>query len=127
MERRLPGLVLTVAVGLLAAWTPLTGVGADHEEVRLRVEVAAEETGKPIANATVYVKFKEERFLRSDKKHEWSVKTNAHGEATFPPLPEGRVLVQVVAKGWKTYGRYHTLEGPKHVLELKLKKPKKWY
>ncbi|NIP74292.1 MAG: hypothetical protein GWO16_15360, partial [Gammaproteobacteria bacterium] len=65
-------------------------------------------------------KFKEERFLWRDKKHQWSVKTDQKGKVIVPvPLPEGRVLVQVVAKGWKTYGRYHELEGPKHVIKVK--------
>jgi hypothetical protein len=42
-------------------------------------------------------------------------------------MPEGAALVQVIAKGWKTYGRFLELKGPKHVLEIKLEKPKRWY
>ena len=114
-------------VAVLLLLNPLGGRGSEEEAVRLEVEVTAEQTGKPIENAIIYLKFKEEHFLRRDKKREWSSKTNAEGKAVFPPLPEGRALVQVVAHGWKTYGRYHELRGPKHVLEIKLSPPRKWY
>lgn len=119
-------LVLAAGVACLAGFAPRLLAGED-EEARLVVQVRAEETGDPIAGAVVYVKFKEDRFLRKDKKLEWSTKTNDEGKAVFPPMPEGQVLVQVVAKGWKTYGHFHTLEGPKQVLEIKLKPPKKWF
>jgi hypothetical protein len=102
-------------------------LAADEDGVRLQVEVTAESTGKPIVFATIYVKFKEKRLLWKDKKREWQVKTNLEGKAVFPEMPEGGALVQVIAKGWKTYGRFHELKGPKHVLEIKLEKPKRWY
>lgn len=120
-------LAAAAITALLAVGGPLGGRAAEDDQVRLEVEITAEQSGEPIENAIVYVKFKQERFLFKDKKCEWSVKTNAEGKAAFPPLPEGQMLVQVVAKGWKTYGRYYTLEGPKQVLEIKLQEPKKWY
>ncbi|MDA2914708.1 carboxypeptidase-like regulatory domain-containing protein [Acidobacteriia bacterium AH_259_A11_L15] len=130
-EWRLRLAILAVA-GLLLGLPLWSAAEKEDEEdkgrVRLEVHLTAEETGKPISGASVYVKFREERFLRRDKKRQWSVKTNEKGKAIFPvPLPEGRVLVQVVAEGWKTYGRYHRLKGPKHILEIKLKEPRKWY
>ena len=114
-----------------AVWLLSTAalVAADDQDklVRLEVEVTSEKTGKPIDNATVYIKFKRKRLLRRDKRHEWTVKTNREGRAVLPVLPVGEVLVQIVMSGWKTYGRFHTLRGPKQILEIKLKKPKKWY
>ena len=102
-------------------------LAAGEDGVRLQVVVTAENTGKPIVYATIYVKFKEKRLLWKDKKRAWQVKTNHQGKASFPEMPEGKALVQVIAKGWKTYGRFHELKGPKHVLEIKLEKPKRWY
>jgi hypothetical protein len=49
--------VIVAAVLILLA--PAGPVRADDDGVRLQVEVTAEETGKPIAYAAVYVKFKE--------------------------------------------------------------------
>jgi hypothetical protein len=118
------GLIVAAVLILLA---PAGPARADDDGVRLQVEVTAEETGKPIVYAAVYVKFKEKRLLWKDKKREWQVKTNLQGKAVFPAMPEGQALVQVIAKGWKTYGRFLELKGPKHVLEIKLEKPKRWY
>jgi hypothetical protein len=119
------------AARILAVLLVLLGLGpvavAEEEEVRLEVILTAEETGNPITNASVYLKYQEKRFLRKDKKVEFSSKTDQEGKAVFPPVPEGRVLVQIVAKGWKTYGKYHELEGPKQTLELKLQPVKRWY
>lgn len=124
---RRPAREFALAVLGIALAGVLFAPRAAEEKVRLEVEVTAEDGGQPIANAAIYVKFKEERSLRRDKQREWSVKTNPEGKAVFPLLPEGKVLVQVVAKGWKTYGKFHTLRGPKYVIEIKLKRPRPWY
>ena len=112
---------------LLAALSAGLAAAPADEEVRLEVAITAEETGDPVTNATVYLKYQEKRFLRKDKKIEFTSKTNDLGTAVFPPVPEGRVLVQIVAKGWKTYGKYHELEGPKQSLEIKLQPVRRWY
>jgi hypothetical protein len=122
-EARTVGAALVL---LLTALSIESGAAAD-EEARLEVTITAEETGDPIPNASVYLKYAEKRFLRKDKKIEFSSKTNDEGKAVFPPVPEGRVLVQIVARGWKTYGKYHEIEGPKHTLEVKLQPVKRWY
>ena len=112
---------------LLAALSAGLAAAPADEEVRLEVAITAEETGDPVTNATVYLKYQEKRFLRKDKKLEFSSKTNDEGKAVFPPVPEGRVLVQIVAKGWKTHGKYYEIEGPKQTLEVKLQPVKRWY
>ena len=123
---RSSALALAFAVWFLSA-AALVAADDQDKRVRLEVQVTSEKTGKPIGNATVYIKFKRKRLLRRDKRHEWTVKTNREGKAVLPVLPAGEVLVQIVMPGWKTYGRFHTLRGPKQILEIKLKKPKKWY
>ena len=119
--------VLLLAALLVAAAGAGLSAGPQDEEVRLEVAITAEESGDPITNATVYLKYEEKRFLRKDKKIEFTSKTNDDGKAVFPLVPEGRVLVQIVAKGWKTYGKYYELEGPKQTLEVKLQPARRWY
>jgi hypothetical protein len=119
----LTGIALVLVLFLLPA---LPGA-AEEDNTRLEVEVTAQEGGEPVANATIYLKFKEKRTLWKDKKREWTVKTNPDGKAVVPIIPVGRVLVQVVCPGWKTYGEFHELEGPKQTLEIKLERPRKWY
>ena len=122
----LRGFLLLAALLVAAAGAGLSA-GAQDEEVRLEVTITAEESGDPVTNATVYLKYEEKRFLRKDKKIEFTSKTNDDGKAVFPLVPEGRVLVQIVAKGWKTYGKYYELEGPKQTLEVKLQPARRWY
>ncbi|MGH9787227.1 MAG: carboxypeptidase-like regulatory domain-containing protein [Candidatus Acidiferrales bacterium] len=117
---------LPVAALLVFFLVASAAIAAD-DEVKLEVAITAEQTGDPITNATVYLKYEEKRFLRKNKKLEFSSKTNDEGKAVFPPVPEGRVLVQIVAKGWKTYGKYYEIEGPKQTLEVKLQPVKRWY
>jgi len=93
---------------------------------RLTIEVTGGDTNKPIENASVYVKTVEERLLK-DKKFEVNVKTNMKGVAHVPDPPVGRVLIQIVAQGWKTYGQWHEITDQKQVIKIHLEKPPKWY
>lgn len=120
-------LALRLAVGLLALMAAVGPAAAGEDELRLEVVVSAEETGKPIPYASVYVKYTEGRFLRKDKKEELTGKTNEEGKAVVPGVRAGKVLVQVVAKGWKTFGQHYELSGPTQSIEIKLKPAKKWY
>jgi len=80
-----------------------------------------------VENASVYVKYVEERALRKDKKLELNVKTSREGIAHVPNAPLGRALVQVIAEGWKTYGRWYDITDPKQVIKIHLERPPKWY
>jgi hypothetical protein len=115
------------AVALLALLVAAGPADAGEEELRLEVVVTAEETGKPIPGASVYVKYTDERFLRKDKKEELTGKTNEEGRAVVPGVRAGKVLVQVVVKGWKSFGQHYEVAGPKQTVEIKLKPAKKWY
>lgn len=116
-----------LGVALLALLAAVGLAGAGEDELRLEVVVSAEESGKPIPGASVYVKYTEGRFLRKDKKEELTGKTNEEGRAVVPGVRAGKVLVQVVAKGWKTFGQRYEVMGPQQTLEVKLKPAKKWY
>lgn len=93
---------------------------------RLTIEVTGGEANKPIENASVYVKTVEQHLIK-DKKFEVNVKTNQHGVAHVPDAPLGRVLIQIVADGWKTYGRWYDITDPKQVIKIHLDPPPRWY
>jgi hypothetical protein len=93
---------------------------------RLTVEVTGGDSNKPVENASVYVKTVEEHLLK-DKKSEVSVKTNPQGVAHVPDSPLGKVLIQVVADGWKPYGHWYEINDPKQVVKVHLERPPKWY
>jgi hypothetical protein len=94
---------------------------------RVTIEVGGGEKDTPVENASIYVKYIEERKLMKDKKLELNVKTNRDGTAHIPAAPMGRVLIQVVADGWKTYGRWYDISDLKQTFKIHLEKPPKWY
>jgi hypothetical protein len=134
MERR--HLWVMVMVAMLAL---PTGVLAHQEQAppskkeeapsplnRITVEVTGGEANKPVENASVYMKTIEQHMIK-DKKFEVNVKTNMKGVAHVPDAPMGRVLIQIVADGWKTYGHWHDITDPKQVIKIHLDRPPKWY
>ncbi|HYL62872.1 MAG TPA: carboxypeptidase-like regulatory domain-containing protein [Candidatus Methylomirabilis sp.] len=94
---------------------------------RLTIEVTAGDASQPVENASVYVKYIQEHAIKHDKKVELNVKTNREGVAHVPNAPVGRALVQIIADGWKTYGRWYDIADPRQVIKIHLEKPPKWY
>jgi len=99
---------------------------ASAELRRLTIEVTGGDDNKPIENASVYVKTEEQHMLK-DKTTEQNVKTNMQGIAHVPDPPTGRVLIQVVADGWKPFGRWFEIADLKQVVKIHLDRPPKWY
>jgi hypothetical protein len=94
---------------------------------RLTIEVSGGDKNVAVENASVYLKYVEEKKLGKDKKYALNVKTNREGMAHIPDPPLGKVLIQIVADGWKTYGKYYELEDPGTVIKIHLDRPPKWY
>jgi hypothetical protein len=94
---------------------------------KLTIEVSGGEKNVAVENASVYLKYSEEKKLRKDKKYALNVKTNRDGTAHIPDPPPGKVLIQVVAEGWKTFGRYYDLNDSGSLIKIHLDRPTKWY
>jgi len=109
--------------------TPDSGTPAKTtpQSNRVRIEVTGGDADTPVENASVYLKYVEERKLRKDKKIELNVKTNREGVAHVPDAPLGKVLIQVIAEGWKTYGKWIEITEPRQIIKVKLEKPPRWY
>jgi hypothetical protein len=94
---------------------------------RVTIEVTGGDKDSPIENASVYLKYVEERKIAKNKQFELNVKTNREGIAHVPDAPLGRVLIQIVAEGWKTFGRWYDITGTKEPIKIHLDRPPKWY
>ena len=94
---------------------------------RLTIEVTGGDKNVAVDSASVYVKFVEVKKIGRDKKFELNVKTNRDGIAHVPDPPLGRVLIQIVADGWKTFGQYYEITDPGAVIKIHLDRPPKWY
>ena len=94
---------------------------------KLKVIVTAGED-KPVANASVYVRFNTPGgFLHHEKQQEMNFKTNQDGSVKIPEVPQGKILIQVIAKGWHTYGKWYDIEKDEETIVVKLTPPPHWY
>ena len=95
--------------------------------VKLRLRVLSDD-GKPVGNASVYVRFYTAGgFMHHDKLAELDLKTNQDGTVKVPPVPQGKILIQVIAKGWHTFGKWYDVEQAEDSIEIKLEAPPHWY
>jgi uncharacterized GH25 family protein len=102
---------------------------ADKELTKLQVEVKNID-GKPVDRASVIVRFVEGRSKAKLGKKittRWELRTNQQGMAKIPPIPQGKILVQVIAKGYQTYGKTHEIEEEEKTIEIKLNPPQSQY
>ena len=118
----LPLVCMPLAAPPLAAQSDKSAVPDKHATSRLRIEVTGGDTNKPVADASVYLRFPEKR------KEELDLKTNQEGVARSPEIRQGKVLIQIVAPGWKTYGEYHDATEPEQIIQIHLVRPTThWY
>jgi hypothetical protein len=93
----------------------------------LLVEVIGGSDKVPVQEASVYIKFTEVRKIGKDKKLEFDLKTNQEGVARAPDVPQGKVLIQVVANGWKSFGQYYDVTQDQQTIQIALERPPRWY
>ncbi len=96
---------------------------------RLQIEVRNQHD-KPIDRASVVVKFIAGRSaakLGKKIKTSWELRTNQEGTVKIPPIPQGQILIQVIAKGYQTHGQTYTVEEEEKTVEVKLNPPQKQY
>ena len=106
---------------------PKSGEAKPDPQARITIEVTGGDQETPVENASVYFKYIEEHKIKKNKTMELNVKTNREGVAHVPDAPLGRVLIQVLAEGWKTYGRWFDITDPKQTIKVHLERPPKWY
>jgi hypothetical protein len=95
--------------------------------VHLTLIVTAGEDKQPVDSASVYVRFAEAKVLTRNKKIEMNLKTNLSGVCHVPEIPSGKILIQVIAPGWKTYGEYFDVDQAEQTINISLVRPPKWY
>jgi uncharacterized GH25 family protein len=86
--------------------------------------------GKPVENASVIVKFvKGHSVTKLGKKirKEWELRTNQEGLVKIPPIPQGTILVQIIAKDYQTFGQNFDVDEEQKTLEIKLNAPQPQY
>jgi len=129
-RRSLSHLVVCLAAfGLVAA--SLTASGQDENKrgrkykappptARVEVTILRDFNGKPIENAAVVFHPME----NGKDEGNMELKTNEDGKAIIDVLPLGdTVRLQVIAKGYQTYGEDYKIDKPSLAIEVKMKRP----
>lgn len=95
--------------------------------VRLKIEIT-DPHDKPVGNASVYIRFNQVGGpLHKDKLAELNLKTNDDGTVKVPEIPQGKIMIQVVAKGLHTFGKWYDINKSEDTIEIKLENPPHWY
>ena len=114
---------LLFTFALFAAALP---VMADPPMTKIRVEVRKALNDKPVERASVVVKFVEGRsVVKLGKKimTSYQMRTNQDGIASIPAIPQGKIQIQVIAKGFQTFGQIFEIGEEEKTVEIKLKDP----
>lgn len=99
----------------------------EPQVAKLRIEVTGDKD-QPIGNASVYIRYPEEHhLLRRSTQTEMNFKTNQDGSVKVPEVRIGKILIQIVVPGWKTYGKWYVIEKNDETIRIKLEKPPHWY
>jgi hypothetical protein len=134
MIQRIPSVVDKLAgIVAVALFLAVAGFGqantGDKPQSKLRIEITAGDKSVPVDMASVYVKFvvKDATRETKDQKFELNLKTNREGIASLPLVPRGKVIIQVIAPGWKTFGQVYDITDDEQVVRIHLEKPPRWY
>src|SRR5580698_9014650 len=102
-------------------------LGADMTTLTISVKSPG---GKPVENASVIVKFVKGRSkakLGKKIRLDWELRSNQEGLAKIPPIPQGTILVQIIAKDYQTFGQDFDVDEEQKTLEIKLSPPQPQY
>jgi uncharacterized GH25 family protein len=105
----------------------MTAAAVDMTTITLQVK---SQTGKPVAGASVTVKFVQgHSAVKFGKKirTEWDLHTNDEGVAKIPPIPQGTILVQIHAANYQTFGQNFDVAEEQKTLDITLNPPQPQY
>ncbi len=87
----------------------------------LNMVVVRETNGKPVKNAEVVLHLLDKQGRI--KQEGLELKTHDDGKADATGIPFGKVRVQVIARGYRTFGEDYDVSRPQMDITIKLQKP----
>jgi hypothetical protein len=109
--------------GLLACLLTLVAFSQKKGEPKtalVKFTVVRESNGKPVRNAEVVL----HPVLEGKQKDEGlELKTHEDGKAESSGIPFGKMRIQVIAPGFRTYGQDYDINQPNLEITIKLQKP----
>ena len=120
-------IMLSLVLLALAAAGPALGQKDKDDEPTCWIyfNVVKDENGKPIRNAAVILHAVDEHGKQ--QRGDLELKTDPEGKTNFDGLPYGKLRVQVLARGFQTYGEDFDIDKAKAEITIKLKRPQGQY
>lgn len=104
----------------LSAKTPMTTLTISVKDIK----------GKPIDRAAVIIQFSKGRSVVKFGKNDmtsWELRTNQEGLIHLPPIHQGHLEIQVIAKGYQTYGNKYDIDQEEKTIDITLNPPQQQY
>jgi Carboxypeptidase regulatory-like domain len=114
--------------GLCLLFLCLAAMAQDENKAptaTLNLTVVKEANGKPVKNAEVVLHLLDKHG--NQKQDGLELKTHEDGKAATSGIPYGKVRIQVIARGFRTWGDDVEVTGPNMELTIKLQKPKEQF
>jgi hypothetical protein len=91
--------------------------------------VVTTQSGKPVDRADVIVRFGGRSVAKFGKmvRTTWEMRSSQQGVADIPDMPKGKIRVQVIAKGYQTFGQTFDVDEDERTIEIKLNPPQPQY
>ena len=118
-------LLAILLVSLLAVADDKKKGKDEDSSATLNFVVTRDTNGKPVKYAAVVL-----HSVNKEGKQEkggLQLKTSEEGKASVPGVPYGKVRIQVIAKGFQTFGEDIDVTQPEQEIAIKLKPPAEQY
>jgi len=114
-------------VPVLVLWA-FTAYAAPVPMTKLNMTVKSE-SGHPIDHAEVVVRFVRGHAVFNLKKLRttYELRTNQDGEAKVAQIPQGEIRIQVIAKGYQTFGQIFDVTEEEKNIDITLNPPQQQY
>ncbi len=112
-------LVLPLSLSVFAGQKK--GPAPEEKTASVNMMVIRDSNGKPVKNAEVVLHLIDNHGKQMQEGLE--LKTHDDGKAEATGIPYGKVRIQVIASGFKTYGNDVTVDQPTIELTIKMQKP----
>lgn len=123
--RKLFALIAGIVLLSWSASAQKEAANSGNTSSSIKISVTKVYNGKPIRNATVVL-----HSVNKQGKQETggvNLKTDSEGKTSFDGAPYGKLRVQVIAKGFQTYGEDFEINRPEQEIVIKLKPPADQY
>jgi hypothetical protein len=114
-------------VPVLVLWA-FTAYAETVPMTKLNMTVKSE-SGRPIDHAEVVVRFVRGHVVFKLKalRTTYELRTNQDGEAKVAQIPQGEIRIQVIAKGYQTFGQIFDVTEEEKNIDITLNPPQQQY